>query len=94
MIYETNQVDPDNAMIRILEGFGRNKKLNVKSWTMEVYFESEYDDVAREEAKRQMINPIIMEKGTRWKKNDFFLPQMHYFYESMFKSHGCTLLFV
>lgn len=32
MIYETSQNNPNDAMSRIVEEYGRKKKLNIKSW--------------------------------------------------------------
>ncbi|CEP16083.1 hypothetical protein [Parasitella parasitica] len=46
LVYEANQVDPNDAIERAVEA-GRNKKLDTKSWTKEVFYDDTYDNLTK-----------------------------------------------
>lgn len=48
MIYEKNLLGPHNAMGRIIKESERKRKLNMKSWTTDIYFNNDYDHFTTE----------------------------------------------
>lgn len=55
MIYETNQIDPNDAIKRVVEESGRKKKLNVKAWTTRVFYNNAYDDLANDNEEQKQV---------------------------------------
>lgn len=59
LIYETNQIDPNDAIKRVVEEFGRKKKLDVKAWTTEVFYNDAYDaydDLDNDNEEQQQVD--------------------------------------
>lgn len=56
LVYETNQIDPNDAMKRVVEESGRKKKLNVKAWTTEVFYNDAYDDLSNDNEEQEQVD--------------------------------------
>lgn len=56
LIYETNQIDPNDAIKRVVEESGRKKKLNVKAWTTKVFYNNDYDDLVEDNEEQEQVD--------------------------------------
>ncbi|KAG2235935.1 hypothetical protein BDF21DRAFT_401645 [Thamnidium elegans] len=56
LIYETNQIDPNDAIKRVVEESGRKKKLNVEAWTTEVFYNNAYDDLIDDNEEQEQVD--------------------------------------
>ncbi|GAN07785.1 hypothetical protein MAM1_0176d07289 [Mucor ambiguus] len=55
LIYETNQTDPNHDIKRVVEESSCKKKLNVKAWTTEVFYNDAYDDLAEDIEEQKQV---------------------------------------
>ncbi|ORE02530.1 hypothetical protein BCV72DRAFT_245101 [Rhizopus microsporus var. microsporus] len=63
LIYETSQIDPSDSIKRVVEGSGRKKKLNIKAWTTEVFYNDDYDTLIDDNEEDEQVDEDIDEQA-------------------------------